>query len=145
VALRAPLVAVLAAAPPGHDVVHVQTDAGEPVRALALEGRHQHRQRLDQMGRELDEQRALEQRLAHQAEVEVLQVAQAAVDQLGGTARGAGGEVGALDQGHAVAARGGVERDAGPGDATADDGEVERVPLERCERVCARDHGRNVT
>ena len=50
---------------------------------------HEQRQRLDQVRRQLDQQRALEQRLAHQAEVEVLEVAQAAVDQLRRAAGGA--------------------------------------------------------
>ena len=94
VALRAPLLAVLAPAAPGHDVVHVEPDPGEAVGALALEARHEQRQRLDQVRRQLDQQRALEQRLADQPEVEVLEVAQAAVDQLRGAAGGAGGEVG---------------------------------------------------
>ena len=92
------------------------------------------------MRRQLDHQLALQQRLAHQAEVEVLEVAQAAVDQLGGAARGAGGVVLALDQGHAVAARGRVERHAGAGDAAADHHEIEAVPLEGGECIVARDH-----
>ena len=78
----------------------------------AVEGGDDERQRLDEVRRQLDHELALEQRLADEAEVEVLQVAQAAVDELGGAARGARGEVGLLDERDAVAARGGVERDA---------------------------------
>ena len=70
-----------------------------------------------QVRRERGVDLALEQRLAHQPEVEVLQVAQAAVDELARARRGAGGEVGPLHQRDRVAARGGVERDAGAGDA----------------------------
>ena len=55
------------------------------------------------------------------------------------------GEVAALDERDAVAARRGVERDAGAGDAAADHDQVEGVALEGGERVGARDHGRNVT
>ena len=67
---------------------------------------------------------ALGQRLAHQPERAVLEIAQAAVDQLGRGRRGAGGEVVLLEQQHAQAAAGGVARDAGAVDAAADDGEI---------------------
>jgi hypothetical protein len=97
------------------------------------------------VGRELDQQGALQQRLAHEPEVEVLEVAQAAVDQLRRAARGAGREVGPLHERDAVAARGRVERHPGARDAPADHDQVERVPFECGERVGARDHGRNVT
>ncbi len=50
----------------------------------------------------------------------VLEIAQAAVDELGRGRRGAGGEVVLLDQQHAQAAAGGVARDAGAVDAAAD-------------------------
>ena len=129
-----------AAALDGHDVVEVQPDAGAAVRALAVERRDDERQRVDEVRRQRDHELALEQRLADEAEVEVLQVAQAAVDELGRAARRAGGVVGALDERDAVAARGGVERDAGARDAAADDDEVERLGGERFERVGAGDH-----
>ena len=145
VALRAPLLRLVAAAAPRHHVVHVQPHSEQAVEPLALERRHDHRQRLHEVRRELHEQRALEQRLAHQPEVEVLEVAQAAVDELRRAARRARGEVGLLDQGDAVAARGGVERHARAGDPAAHDDEVEAVPLHRGESVCSRDHGRYVT
>ena len=119
--------------------------AEHAVGPLALEARHEQRQRADEVRRELYEDRALEQRLAHQAEVEVLQVAQAAVDELRRPARGARREVLALDQGDAVAARRRVERDAGAGDPAPDDDEVVFVLGERLERVLAADHGRYVT
>jgi hypothetical protein len=76
----------------------------------------------------------------HQPEVEVLQVAQAAVDELARAARGAGRVVGTLQQRDAVAARRGVERDAGAGDAAADDDDVELVLAERRESLAAHDH-----
>jgi hypothetical protein len=73
----------------------------------------------------LDHQLALQQRLADEAEVEVLQVAETAVDHLRGAAGGADGVVAALEQGDRVAARSGVEGDAGAGDAAADDDDLE--------------------
>ena len=97
------------------------------------------------MRREVDHQRALEQRLAHQPEVEVLQVAEAAVDELRRAAGGAGGVVLALDEGDAVAARGGVQRAAGAGYPAADDDDVEVVGLEGGQGLVAGDHPAEVT
>src|SRR5688572_14150243 len=97
------------------------------------------------MRRELHEDRPLEQRLSDEAEVEVLQVAEASVDELRRAARRAGREVLALDQRHAVAAGRRVERHAGSGDPAADDDEVVFVLGERLERVLAPYHDRYVT
>ena len=134
----------LAAPPPDprgrHHVVHVQADPDPAVPPLRAQRRDQERGRVDQVRRELDQQLALEQRLADQAEVEVLQVAQAAVDHLRGAAGGALAEVASLDQRHRVAARGGIERDAGAGDAAADHDHVETGLLHRLERLVAGDH-----
>ena len=58
-------------------------------------------------------------------ELELLQVAQAAVDQLAGPAGGAGGQVTRLDQGDLQAARGGVQGRTGAGHPAADDQHVE--------------------
>ena len=96
------------------------------------------------MRRQLDHQAALEQRLADQPEVEVLQVAQAAVDELARAAGGAGGEVVALQQGHAVAAAGRVECDARAGDPAPDDGDVELLLREGGQGLAALDHERSV-
>ena len=96
------------------------------------------------MRRERDHQLALEQRLAHEPEVEVLQVAQAPVDELARAAGGSRGEVGALEQRHAVAARGRVQRHAGAGDAAADDDHVELVLREGRESLAALDHERSL-
>ena len=72
-----------------HHVVHVQPDPERPAAAGLAEGGHQEGRRIDEVRRELDHQLALEQRLANQSEVEVLEVAEAAVDHLRGPARGA--------------------------------------------------------
>ena len=154
VLLGAPVLLVherVAAAAPGalqlarHAVVHVQADAEHPVGALPLEARHEHRQRPDEVRRELDQDRALEQGLADQAEIEVLEVAKAAVHELRRAARCARREVLALDQSDAVAAGRRVEGDAGAGDPSADHDQVVLVLGERLERVLAADHGRYVT
>ena len=73
----------------------------------------------------LQQQAPLRQRLGDEAEVEHLQVAQAAVDQLAGPARRARGEVAGLDEPDAEAARGRVERRTASDHATADDQDVE--------------------
>ena len=64
---------------------------------------------------------ALEQRLAHQPELVIFEIAQAAMDQLGGGRRGAAGEVVLLAQADRQAAPGRVARDAAAVDAAADD------------------------
>ena len=71
------------------------------------------------------EQPALGQRLVHQPELELLQVAQAAVHQPGGARGGAGGEIIGLDQGHRQPSGRGVQRRAGTGDPASDDEHVE--------------------
>ena len=85
---------LVAAAAPRHDVVHVQPDSDEPVGALALELGTSSGSGCTRCGASLTISGALEEGFAHEPEVEVLQVAQAAVDQLGGAARGARGEIG---------------------------------------------------
>ncbi len=124
----------------GHRVIQVQPHPHQPIRTGAVEGRHDQRQRMHEVRRERDHQLALQQRLAHERQIEVLQVAQPAVHQLAGAAGGPGGVVGALDQRHAVTARGGVERHPGAGDAPADDHEIELVLGEGREGLGACDH-----
>ena len=111
------------------------------VAALLAEGRDEERRRVDEVRRELDHQLALEQRLADQAEVEVLQVAEAAVDHLRGAARGADRVVVALEQRHRVAARGGVEGDAGAGDPAADHDDLEALAGDRLDCVARESIG----
>ena len=73
---------------------------------------------------------ALGQGFVHEPDLALLQVAQAAVGQLRGLRRRARREVVALDERGAQAAGGGVEGRAHPGDAAADDEDVERVVAE---------------
>jgi hypothetical protein len=79
---------------------------------------------------------------SNEAQVEVLQVAQPAVDELARPRRGADRVVAALDQGDRVAAARGVEGDAGAGDPAADHEHVERLARQRLEGRGARDHSR---
>ena len=77
------------------------------------------------MRRELEQGFALRQRFGDQPEFEVLEVAEAAVDQLGAPRRRVRGQIVTLDEKHREAAARGVARDARAVDAAADDQEVE--------------------
>ena len=89
------------------------------------------------------ERMALGVRLAHEADVAHLQVAQAAVDQLGGRARGLAGEVAALHERDAQAGARSEPGDGAAHDAAADDEQVEggaeRVEDAVARVVCAAD------
>ena len=106
-------------------VVDEQAEPQHPGRPHAGLMRQHEAHRPDQVRRHPQQDLALGQRLAHEAEPAVLEIAQAAVDELGGGGRGAGGEIVLLDQEDAQAAAGGVAGDARAVDAAADDGEVE--------------------
>ena len=87
--------------------------------------RHQHRQRVDEVrcGR-LHQDAALDGALVGDVELALGEVAQPAVHELGAPAAGAEGDVVGVDGDDGQAAAGGVERDAGAGDAEADDEDV---------------------
>ena len=88
-------------------------------------GARQHdAQRPDDVRRHAQQDLALGKRLVHQTDGAMFEVAQAAMDQLGGGRGGAGGEVVLLDQQHAQAAAGGIARQPYTVDAAADDREV---------------------
>ncbi len=111
----------------------VQQDAGSDVRAFPppLGQRVQKRQRLDQMRRQGGQrQLALEERLTHQPEFQLLQVAQPAVEHLRGPARRAGGEVTGFDHRHFQPAGGGIQRGTRTHHAAADDHDVELFAAE---------------
>jgi len=55
---------------------------------------------------------ALGERLGDEAELEILEIPQSAVDQLGGGRRGRRGEIVLLDQQHLQAAPGGIARNS---------------------------------
>ncbi|MNN14559.1 hypothetical protein D3C81_1276310 [compost metagenome] len=100
---------------------------GEPLveHAVALHHGKQEWQALHQMARVAAQALALKQGMAHQAQVALLDVAQAAVHHLRRLGRGARGKVVLLDQRHTVAAQAGVQRRVGAGDPAADDEDVE--------------------
>src|SRR5690606_21547464 len=72
------------------------------------------------------EQSAFVQRLTHQADVALCQIAHPAVHEFGGFARGAFGEILSFDEQGAIAARGGIDRGAQAGRAAADYDHVPR-------------------
>ena len=79
---------------------------------------------MNEVGGILTENAALLQRFHDEGHVALLEVAHAAVDQLGGAAGGALAEVALLDEAHGVAARGGIDGDADAGRPAADHGHV---------------------
>src|SRR5688572_1354601 len=76
------------------------------------------------MGGEALQTLALGERLAHEGEVEELEIPQAAVDELGGERGGGGGEVALVDEGDGEAAQGELARGAGARHSAADDDHV---------------------
>ncbi len=92
----------------------------------------------DEVGSEPQEAIALDAGLEDEAEVAVLEVADAAVDEAGGAAGGAGGEVLALDEGDAQAPEGGIASGARAGDAAADDEDIELLGGEGAQALGAR-------
>ena len=107
----------------GQRVVHLQAGAVERRFPQLVRG-HDEGQRLRKVRRAAQDVHALVQRLAHQVDVALRQVAHAAMHQFGGARAGALGEVVCLDQHHAVAALGRVQRHAQASGAAADDGDV---------------------
>src|SRR6185436_13009428 len=81
-------------------------------------------QRLDDVRRQLKQYLALGQRFGDQAKFVVLEIAQAAVDQLGAPRRGVRTKVVLFHQQHRQAPTGGVARYADAVDAAADDSEI---------------------
>ena len=106
----------------------VEGEPGADVRPLpaAVRERVEEGHRPDQVRGEPGEQQpALLERLAHQPEVEHLEVAQAPVDQLAAATAGAAGQVALLQQPGAQPAGDGVQGGAGPDHPAADDEHVE--------------------
>src|SRR5690606_35224333 len=82
-------------------------------------------QRRDEVRGKLEQRLALMQRFAHETELAVLEVAEAAVDQPGRRARRAARDVGLLEHEHALPGERGLARDPRAVDAGADDDDVE--------------------
>ena len=104
--------------------------AGEGARGWrhARHQRHQHRHRTGEVRRrDLHQDAALEGALVRDSDLAVREIAQAAVHELGGPARGPEGEVVGVHGKRGQSAGGRVERDAGAGDAESDDDHVDVV------------------
>ena len=99
-----------------------------------VEQRDEERQDAHEVRRVLERALAFVEALVDQPELALLQVAQAAVHELGALRARARREVVALDERGAQAPAGGVERHAGAGDAAADHEHVERLVAEPAER-----------
>jgi hypothetical protein len=129
-------------APTTREVVHPQrggVGAGHRLGddSVAAEEGNEERERADQMRRIVEQTLALGQILVHQAELTLLQVANAAVNHLRGFRGGAGGEVVLLDQGCFQPAAGGIEGHPGASNAPADDQHVELLVGEASQRIGA--------
>ena len=107
----------------GEHVVDLQPDAVERRLPPVVVGNHE-RQVGDQVRRIAAQHAALLERLHHQRDVALLEITDAAVHQLGAAARRPLAEVALLEQQRRIPARGGVDGDAHPGGAAADDDEV---------------------
>ena len=89
------------------------------------------RDRPDEVwGDRLAEQCALAQCLSHEFDVELLQVAEAAVDEFGGAARCSGRKVPLFDESDGQSSRDSIEGTPNSGDTTADDDDIESSTVE---------------
>ena len=89
--------------------------------------RQEEAERLDEMRRGLEQPRALDQGLAHERKLELLEIAQAAMDQLGRGRRGGASIVALLGEHHLQPAAGGVAGHGRAVNAAADDENVEAL------------------
>jgi hypothetical protein len=96
----------------------------------AREDGDEEREHSHEMGRVLERALPLVERFVDQTELALLEVAEPAVDELRALRTGPRGEVAAFHQRGAESPGRGVERDAGTGDATPDDQDVERFVAE---------------
>ena len=137
--------------PPAEVVVHEQAQPDQPSRAAPLHPRHHRGQQLRGRRVTLEAHRrvigqheahrpadmrhgaqqhlAFDQRLAHQPELEILEVAQPAVEQLGGGRRGCRGEIAHLGQADREPAPRRIARDAASVDAAADHEQIDHVDV----------------
>src|SRR5438309_926098 len=97
--------------------------------------REEEREREHEVRRDAQQDLAFAHVAAHEAEIEELEVAEAAVDEPCGPRGRARGEVRLLDEGDLESAKGGVARDARSDDAAADDQEIDGAVGERPHRL----------
>src|SRR5262245_56363963 len=109
-----------------HDVVNPDPQASVAAIDHRSHQRVKERYGLGQVWSELVERkRALLERFEDQGKIELLEVAQAAVKQLAGSARGAGREIASFDEPDAQSTGDGIERAATASDTGADHKHVE--------------------
>jgi hypothetical protein len=113
-------------------IVEKKADADHPARPQLGNMRHDEAGRPYEVPGDAQQDLALGERFAHQLELVLLEVAQPAVDQLGGRRRGGARQVAPLDENRRQAAAGRVARNAGAVDATADDQQVVDHPAAAC-------------
>ena len=107
----------------GEQVVELEADAVEGRLPPGVIG-HDESEIVDEVRRVLAKQAAFFQRRHHERDIALLEIAHAAMDELGAAAAGALAEVVRLEQDHVEAARSCIDGDAHAGCATADDGDV---------------------
>ena len=86
--------------------------------------RQEEADRLDEMRRGLEQPRALDQQLAHERKLELLEIAQAAMDQLGGSGGGGAGIVALLGEHDLEPAAGRIAGDGSTVNAAANDEKI---------------------
>ena len=112
---------------PAQMIVEDEPEAQQPRRAQARVMRQHEAQRPDDVRRGAPQHLAFAERLAHEAELVMFEIAQPAVDQLRGTRGRAARQIVLLAKVDAQAPPRGVARDAAAVDAAADDRDVEEV------------------
>jgi len=118
----------------------VEQHAGAHVEAFgdAFGQRVEKPHRLDQMrGQPLQQQPAFSEGLTHQAKIGLLEVADAAMHELGRPARRSRGPVAGFENAHTESTGDGVHRTADPHDAAADHQDVQFLGLELGQRGLA--------
>ena len=109
---------------PAEVIVEKQPGSQQQARASARHLRQHEALRPDDVAGIREQHLALLQCLAHEAELEMLKVAQPAMDELGASRGGGAGEIAHLGKEDGEAAAGGVCRDADAVDAAADNDEI---------------------
>ena len=114
-------------------VIEEQPQPQQPLGPQAFDMGQDEAQRVDDVRRDLPQGLALGQRLAHQAELAVFEIAQAAVDQLGRGRGCAAGKIVRLEQQDLGPAPGSVTRNARAVDPAANHREV----IDRAHQACS--------
>ena len=111
-------------------IVQEQPQPQQPGRPQSGVVRQNETQRADDVGRDLPEDFALDQRLADQPELVIFEIAQAAMHQLGRPGRRPARQVIHFTKENRVAPARRIARDAAAVNAASDDGEIEN-PIQR--------------